>query len=674
MNRILILFLCMCATLQTNAQLCSPLPDATVNLFCGQSCFNYQTAIFQPRTTEDYTVSTIPFNFVPFTASGTALNTIYVDDKFSPAIEMPFSFCFYGQTYGSCVIGSNGLLTFDLSTANQSNAWPLTVSSVAQPIPYAGGTQNVGSPAYYPKASVMGPYHDIDPSVLSASPNRRIEWLVAGVAPCRMFIVNYYQIPMFSGSCNSQLATHQIILYESTGIIDVNIVNKPVCSSWNSGLAILGLQNFARDKAIAAPGKNATVWTSTNESYRFTGSGAGTLFVKAELIKGTAVVALADTVSNANGTLQLNFPQVCQVEDSVTYKMRVTYRNCNLQFPSTIISESNVKVRKTAASNLTAALAATNASCTNPNGGTLVVTPGSGIAPYQYSLNGGPFQPSNTFTGLATGTSYQVRIRDAAGCEITRTGAVGFNNDITLQSRPDTSFCNGISVRMNTTSNASQFSWTPANSLSSGTIKEPVAAPSTTTTYIVTATLNGCVKTDTVTLTVLPAPTVNAGVDRTIVEGEDVQLDGITSLPINTFNWSPATTLNNANVLNPIARPLVTTTYTLSATNNFGCPAQDNVVITVIPYCVRPIRAFTPNGDGMHDLWVVTTGACVNKIIARVYNRYGGLMYASDNYKNDWNGMYNNKPVPDATYYYTLDITLISGRRVLLKGDVTILR
>lgn len=665
----------LCLFSVSQAQLCgtNPVPNAVVDMFCGQSCFTYTTNVADMRSTEDYSVSTIPYNFFPYSASGTALTSIYIDDKFSAGIEMPFPFCFYGQTYSSLVIGSNGVVTFDITTANQSNAYPLLVNSVAQPIPYAGGTQNVISPAYYPKASIMGAYHDIDPSVTS-SPNRRIEWLVAGQAPCRMFIVNYYQVPMFSSSCNSQLATHQIILYETTGAIDVNITNKPLCSSWNGGLAILGVQNFARDKAVAAPGKNATQWSSQNESYRFSGAGATSLLVKAELVKSGTVVSTAATAPVPNNTVQLNFPQVCQPEDSITYKLRLTYGACNVNNPNQVVVESDVKVRKTAASNLSATVTATDGSCTNPTGGSVIAAGSNGLTPYSYSLNNGAFQSSGTFTGLAQGT-YQVRIRDAGSCEITRTATVGFNNDITLQSRPDTSFCTGASVRMNTTSNAAQFSWTPANTLSAGNIREPVASPTQTTTYVVTATLNGCEKKDTVVVTVLPTPSVNAGTDKTVIAGDAVLLaDATASLPLNSIAWSPSAGLSATNIMNPVAQPTQTTTYTLTVTNSFGCPAQDNVVVTVIPYCVNVIKAFTPNGDGLHDRWVVTTGGCIDRIKARVYNRYGGLIFSDDNYKNDWDGTYKGNKVPDGTYYYTLDMVLISGRRVLLKGDVTILR
>jgi gliding motility-associated-like protein len=86
--------------------------------------------------------------------------------------------------------------------------------------------------------------------------------------------------------------------------------------------------------------------------------------------------------------------------------------------------------------------------------------------------------------------------------------------------------------------------------------------------------------------------------------------------------------------------------------------------------------AFTPNHDGTNDRWLVTLNgsSCVTKIVAAVYNRYGGLVFKDENYQNNWEGTYNGKAVPDGTYYYVISYYLVNGPQVVLKGDVTILR
>ncbi|HRI24943.1 MAG TPA: gliding motility-associated C-terminal domain-containing protein [Ferruginibacter sp.] len=87
------------------------------------------------------------------------------------------------------------------------------------------------------------------------------------------------------------------------------------------------------------------------------------------------------------------------------------------------------------------------------------------------------------------------------------------------------------------------------------------------------------------------------------------------------------------------------------------------------------MNAFTPNGDGINDRWLVTSGgACTKQIIAKVFNRYGELVYSNENYNNDWDGTYKGKPVADGTYYFVLQYRLINGNSIPVRGDLTILR
>jgi len=85
------------------------------------------------------------------------------------------------------------------------------------------------------------------------------------------------------------------------------------------------------------------------------------------------------------------------------------------------------------------------------------------------------------------------------------------------------------------------------------------------------------------------------------------------------------------------------------------------------------MEAFTPNGDGVNDLWLVTNGNCVTNITAQVFNRYGAKVFESNDYKNNWNGTYKGKPLPDGTYYYIISFNLLNGKKELLKGNLTIL-
>jgi gliding motility-associated-like protein len=182
--------------------------------------------------------------------------------------------------------------------------------------------------------------------------------------------------------------------------------------------------------------------------------------------------------------------------------------------------------------------------------------------------------------------------------------------------------------------------------------------------------------TRTATVGVLPSPNVNAGPDLTMVDGYPVYLQGSSTSTINSIAWTPNTTLVGANTFAPLAKPNSTTVYTLTVRSTNGCSSADNTTVTVLPYCIKPLDAFTPNNDGINDRWLVTAfgGTCVNRVIVNVFNRYGSLVYKKDNYVNDWDGTYNGKPLPDGTYYYVIDYRLINGESIVMRGDVTILR
>ncbi|MEP7163526.1 MAG: gliding motility-associated C-terminal domain-containing protein [Ferruginibacter sp.] len=111
-------------------------------------------------------------------------------------------------------------------------------------------------------------------------------------------------------------------------------------------------------------------------------------------------------------------------------------------------------------------------------------------------------------------------------------------------------------------------------------------------------------------------------------------------------------------------------------TNSVGCDSIVTVTLKekTLSDCLIIKNAFTPNGDGINDNWILYRYRCFKRLTVNVYNRYGSLVYHTDDYKNDWNGRYMNKDLPDATYYFVLRTTSFNDKQQEIKGDVTILR
>lgn len=132
------------------------------------------------------------------------------------------------------------------------------------------------------------------------------------------------------------------------------------------------------------------------------------------------------------------------------------------------------------------------------------------------------------------------------------------------------------------------YSWLPSDGLSATNIANPKAAPSVTTTYIVTVTnANGCSDTDQVVVKVNSnVGNANAGENEEICLGESVQLFATGGL---LYSWTPTESLNLSSVNDPLATPTATTTYTVIATDANGC-TDANVVTVVVN---NPITATT---------------------------------------------------------------------------------
>ncbi|MGF2411356.1 MAG: gliding motility-associated C-terminal domain-containing protein [Ferruginibacter sp.] len=141
--------------------------------------------------------------------------------------------------------------------------------------------------------------------------------------------------------------------------------------------------------------------------------------------------------------------------------------------------------------------------------------------------------------------------------------------------------CSGIPTQL-TATGASVYSWSPATGLSNASIFNPVALPLISTRYTVTGTtVNGCVASDFVDITIQPKPAITKSRDTTICTGASVQLLATGG---TNYTWSPAATLSNPNIANPIATPVASVTkyyVTVINSNINTCSNTDSVKITL---------------------------------------------------------------------------------------------
>ncbi|PCH98522.1 MAG: hypothetical protein COB85_01395 [Bacteroidetes bacterium] len=187
--------------------------------------------------------------------------------------------------------------------------------------------------------------------------------------------------------------------------------------------------------------------------------------------------------------------------------------------------------------------------------------------------------------------------------------------------------------------------------------------------YTWTETLGTCIDSGSVSV-IFTAPVVaNAGSDTSISLGNSIDLFGQGG---TSYIWSPSLGLSDSLIYNPIASPIVTTTYGLLVIDNSGCFDTDSITITVdVDYNFVVSNIMTPNGDGYNDLWYIDNIEFYPECDVAIYNRYGNLIYSASPYNNEWDGTHSGNNLPDGAYYYVLKCP---GTSNVFKGAITIFR
>jgi len=135
-----------------------------------------------------------------------------------------------------------------------------------------------------------------------------------------------------------------------------------------------------------------------------------------------------------------------------------------------------------------------------------------------------------------------------------------------------------------------------------------------------------------------------------------------------TYNWDFIT-----NGTDSIITGLAGGIYYLTVSDSLGCIASDTVsLVSKNVDCLEIPTAFTPNNDGVNDVWNFKNIYLYPNTKVEIYNRWGNLMYATNDYENNvWDGTYNGKNVGTGSYVYI--ISLNNGTKPI-NGVLTIIR
>jgi len=221
------------------------------------------------------------------------------------------------------------------------------------------------------------------------------------------------------------------------------------------------------------------------------------------------------------------------------------------------------------------------------------------------------------------------------------------------------------------------YAWTPTGGLSDPQSNNPIVNPTASILYNVRISDTVCNwQMDLgVNIFIDPPPSIQ------IIKSNDIDcITGTAQLTASggqTYQWSPASSLSNPNINNPVASPIEPTMYYVQAFNSLGCPSKDSILVdfskTGDPAIYFP-SAFSPNGDGHNDIFKIDTKSSLKIYEFSVYNRWGGRVFTTTDQHQGWDGFFNGTAQPSGIYVYFVRAWSPCAGEIFKKGTLMLIR
>jgi len=320
-----------------------------------------------------------------------------------------------------------------------------------------------------------------------------------------------------------------------------------------------------------------------------------------------------------------------------------------------------------------------------------------GSAPiYQWQINGvntGPNAVVFTVNTLSNNDLVSVVMTNSSPCVSPNTAV---SNSILMQvnagiapsvriTASANSICPGIPVSFTAlpanTGSAPSYQWKlNGNNVGTNSANYTLSNPANNDqVYCVMNSISGCspnplTNSDTITMIIHPVPVITFNpINPTIAPGNSVQLQASLNSSYSSLLWTPAVGLSSTSTLNPVANPSVTTTYKLDAFTANNCNCSNTITVTVISEIYIP-NAFTPDGNGINDVFRIPAGSPITLKNLQVYNRYGNLVFYTSNISSGWDGTFKRSQSPAGAYNYIIEGLNDKGQSILLTGSVLLIR
>lgn len=289
----------------------------------------------------------------------------------------------------------------------------------------------------------------------------------------------------------------------------------------------------------------------------------------------------------------------------------------------------------------------------------LVLDASNALAGVTYLWTDNSTAPVFTVPAGQSGT-YSVTVQ-ASGCSVSTSAEVEFSPAFTLNLGTDQNLCQGgdLVLDAGSVANAS-YVWSNGANAQQITVSDSGV-------YSVTVSNGGCLLTDEVTVTLHIPEAINLGTGQTICTAlnETITLDAGTG---NNYVWLPdGQTTQQLTVSQP-------GTYSVTVTDAFGCTASASTTIESLCQSVLLFpTAFSPNSDGKNDIFV-PVAQFISSYEFKVYDRWGKLLFESNETDDGWDGLHNGTNMPLGVYVWVAVYSNESGEQSTAKGNVTLIR
>jgi gliding motility-associated-like protein len=299
----------------------------------------------------------------------------------------------------------------------------------------------------------------------------------------------------------------------------------------------------------------------------------------------------------------------------------------------------------------------TDALCFGANDGTITVTPLDGTPPYSIIFADTSVNLFNnnlnsyTIDGLGAGI-YPVEVEDGNGCRFIDSVTVSQPDTLTVTGEVYDALCFGssdgaINVDINGGTTPYTTIW------SNATTNENLVGVQAGYYAIQIIDFNGCIVEGTWLVDEPDDIEINSEIlDPTCRDNHDGSITIFTEggTPDYSYLWS------NSEVTESVFN-LAPGQYVLIVTDEHGCEKFDTLNINFVDIdCIAPPNAFTPDGDGYNDTWILDNLDNYPEATVSIFNTWGNIVYQTDGIYQAWEGTFEGKPLPAATYYYVINL------------------